>query len=169
MITTIPDWSVKLQCSLEEYLLSHRRIDPITECWEFTLKKRSGEYGAFTWNSKGVTVHRAAYQVWVGPLLSELMVCHSCDNKICFNPDHLFQGTSLDNVQDMIKKGRRPSNGDAIKRLWRQGTYEAQLNGRGDRNSSYMKQAWSEGKFDHCKLTSERARILRAKQLVVRK
>lgn len=31
---------------------------------------------------------------------------HPCDVRNCINPDHLFVGTNLDNVKDMINKGR---------------------------------------------------------------
>lgn len=34
---------------------------------------------------------------------------HSCDNKICINPEHLLWGTQSDNLKDCVLKGRHRS------------------------------------------------------------
>jgi hypothetical protein len=39
-------------------------------------------------------------------------VNHTCDNRACINPEHLYIGTQLENVRDMFERGRwRPSGG----------------------------------------------------------
>jgi hypothetical protein len=50
---------------------------------------------------------RAAWLLFVGPIAPGLQVCHRCDNVNCVDWDnHLFLGTHLDNMRDMIAKGR---------------------------------------------------------------
>ena len=36
-----------------------------------------------------------------------MQICHSCDNRLCINPSHLWQGTMRDNQLDKINKNRQ--------------------------------------------------------------
>ena len=93
-------------------------IHPVlgTRCWLWTanINPVTG-YGQFSLtHSTGTRVHRLAWELTNGPITGGLCVLHSCDNKPCVNPGHLFLGTKLDNTQDMIAKGRRGVNPAAI-------------------------------------------------------
>ena len=35
-----------------------------------------------------------------------MYVCHTCDERLCVNPEHLWVGTAKMNMQDASKKGR---------------------------------------------------------------
>jgi|SRR5665213_1795763 len=89
---------------LAKKLLSRRNITS-SECWEFTGSRDLRGYGRMADGKGTERVHRLAYQIWVGSIEGKL-ICHRCDNPPCFNPDHLFSGTSRDNQQDASRKGR---------------------------------------------------------------
>lgn len=57
--------------------------------------------------------YRVAWELTYGPIPIGMHVCHHCDNPNCVRPDHLFVGNALDNVADMIAKGRANHSGPA--------------------------------------------------------
>jgi len=68
----------------------------------------SSGYGRAYIGRKGISAHRLAWIRANGVDIPEGMcICHTCDVRACVNPDHLFLGTHSDNMQDMIKKGRK--------------------------------------------------------------
>ena len=89
------------------------------ECWPWKASIFRSGYGCFALtSSKNIGAHCMAYRLTKGSVPAGLDVLHSCDNRPCCNPNHLWPGTDLDNVRDCIAKGR------AIK-------------ARGERNGAY--------------------------------
>lgn len=88
-------------------------------CMEWTAATDGGGYGVFNLTTEPkkfvlVRVHRWVYQLIHAKWLpSDIFVCHRCDNPRCANPDHLFEGTNKDNVDDMLGKLRQQRKLDA--------------------------------------------------------
>lgn len=91
---------------LEAILLSKRLVDPINGHWLWTGAV-DGEYGSVHVPGLGKRgVHRLSAALFLGLDLanSDEFACHTCDCKLCFNPDHLRVGGMLDNNQERWEK-----------------------------------------------------------------
>lgn len=88
-------------CSDKCRLWSYVKVE--NGCWVFQGGRDRAGYGKF---GSG-RAHRASYKIFKGDVPDNLLVCHTCDNPPCVNPDHLWLGTNSDNQKDSIKKGRR--------------------------------------------------------------
>ena len=90
---------------------------PNEECWEWKGRTTDHGYGEIMISRTRFGVHRVSYEVFKGNLnpSKNMVVRHKCDNRACINPQHLEQGTLLDNINDMKVRGRSLKG----KKTWR--------------------------------------------------
>ena len=79
-------------------------------CWLWMAKRERRGYGRLEHKGKSLIASRVAWELTNGPIPQGLLVLHRCDNPPCVNPDHLFLGTTQDNVTDKMTKGRHYGN-----------------------------------------------------------
>lgn len=75
-------------------------------CRLFVGYIRPNGYGQMKVMGKNVKAHRLAWILAYDRIPAGLFVCHRCDVRACVEPEHLFLGTYLDNIRDMVAKGR---------------------------------------------------------------
>ena len=111
-------------------------VDESDKCWEWKSYRSRG-YGKVNILGSVYFAHRIICYLVHGPHPPDkIAACHSCDNRGCCNPHHLFWGSYEDNTQDAIKKGRK----------WAAGINPKQQ--LGERNPN-------------CKLTKKKAALIR--------
>lgn len=77
--------------------------------WTGHLGNRYGRFRTGGRRGRNTVPHRWIYQQVFGELPSEVLVMHTCDRPGCVSLQHLTVGTSKQNTQDMLAKGRRPT------------------------------------------------------------
>lgn len=92
------------ECSIKCKLLN--RIKEVNGCWEWQGKITNVGYGEITHLKKYMLAHRCSYKTFVGEIPEGKVVCHTCDNKKCINPEHLWVGTQKENSIDKVNKKR---------------------------------------------------------------
>lgn len=98
-----------------DFIKFNSLLDDATGCWNWKRYIQSSGYGQFSYGNKMLLAHRASYLIFkdidhdeifdLNPIHG-MLICHRCDNHLCVNPEHLFEGTQQDNVDDCWLKER---------------------------------------------------------------
>lgn len=82
-----------------------RNVRKTATCWWWQGGSRDNLYGSFWDGEKQVLAHRFVLQL-VGILLpADKMACHTCGNRMCVRPLHLYIGDAKTNTADSIVEG----------------------------------------------------------------
>ena len=86
-----------------------RRVEKrgVDDCWLWKTKSIA-RYGSATANGKRVYATHIALFLDGRPQLQHDYALHTCDNKRCVNPRHLYWGSQKQNIFDAVRRGKGP-------------------------------------------------------------
>lgn len=104
---------------LIQYLESHKIIT-VVGCWETGLVPEASGYARTIIHEKHYLIHRISAYIYHGLDLDDLtqLALHknSCNNRACWNPDHIYVGNAIRNAKDrdqIIEKSFGQRTGEA--------------------------------------------------------
>ncbi len=84
----------------------YAEINLVTGCWDWTGHRNALGYANTSFKGRPWTTTRLIYAAKHGPFDPDLDVCHSCDNPMCVNPEHLRVDTHKNNLLDASRRKR---------------------------------------------------------------
>lgn len=84
------------------------------ECWPWKMYTNVDGYGQVRLGNMQIA-SRVAYMITNGLIPLSIRVMHTCDNRICCNPNHLIAAPQKENILDMENKGRGKHTGKRTK------------------------------------------------------
>ena len=89
------------------FLFSHIKTLPNSDCLYYTTKRKQGTYPQFQINDQYIRLNRLVLECKLERSIEHgKIACHTCDNTLCVNPEHIYEGTRSDNTQDSINRKR---------------------------------------------------------------
>lgn len=88
-------------------VVKREELVPVNPCIEWSGALDDKGYGIVGTRTYGTRLaHRIIYMMARGlRLRPEEQLCHTCDNRKCINPNHLYVGNHADNAQDREERG----------------------------------------------------------------
>lgn len=84
------------------------QMGSVDECWPWLGSTTPNGYGHLSFDGRMRQATHVMFYVahsrWPDP-----QVNHQCDNPICCNPAHLYEGTQKENLADRSERGRAPT------------------------------------------------------------
>ena len=100
----------KERCLNIESLKHYSNLIFDEECWIWIAYIDRDGYGTIgigpIGKKKVKLAHRVSYELFIGEIPKNCLVCHYCDTPSCVNPNHLFIGTHKSNNNDRKIKNR---------------------------------------------------------------
>ena len=90
----------------KENLFSCYTVDE-SGCWNWKYGQKTNGRGQVRYDCRVQLVARVVFELFRSPIPSGMCVCHSCDNILCINPDHLWLGSYAANSRDSFGKRRQ--------------------------------------------------------------
>lgn len=81
-------------------------VGPNKDCWHWNGAVGGNGYGRFRVAGRRTEQpHRVAWELANGEALGARYACHTCDNKLCVNPHHIYAGDHGSNTRDAVERG----------------------------------------------------------------
>lgn len=103
----VREWGVRAPAAVR---LLRNSVESSGGCWLWQAAVSGKGYGSFRTPQGSVIAHRAAYELFLGPIAPGMHLDHLCRVRHCINPMHLEQVTPAENVRrGVVRRAAEPA------------------------------------------------------------